>query len=104
MNKLEFTDHMLDLGEYNIRVMKCPLDKSIGLHKHDFVEIAFLARGSCIHSYQGSNIMLIPGDVFTITPQEEHSYKIVDKTVIYNCLFYPDFLDNDRNRPSSILT
>jgi AraC-like DNA-binding protein len=98
MSDIEYTDHMLDLGEDNIRVMKCNLDKSVGLHRHDFVEIAFLARGSCIHSYQDSEIMLIPGDVFTIAPRKEHSYKITDKTVIYNCLFYPAFLDNDWNR------
>jgi len=98
MRNIDLSEHLLDLGEDKFRVMKCPLDKSVGFHKHDFVEIAFLARGSCVHSYQETEIVLIPGDVFTIRPFQEHSYKITEKTVIYNSLFYPDFLGSDWNR------
>lgn len=64
-------------------------------HKHDFIEIVFIANGSCIHKYHNSEITLIPGDVFIVTPHEEHWYAINSKTVIYNCLFYPEALGDD---------
>lgn len=78
-----------------IKVMCWSDNKPVDTHKHDFIEIAFIAYGSCMHTYHGSNIKLIPGDVFVITPHEEHSYKINDKTVIYNCIFYPEALGED---------
>src|SRR5690349_4181495 len=69
----------------------------INSHMHDFIEIVFIAQGSCHHCYHKTEIMLIPGDVFVVLPHEEHSYNINSKTVIYNCLFYPEVLGEDWN-------
>jgi AraC-like DNA-binding protein/quercetin dioxygenase-like cupin family protein len=81
-----------------IKVMCWSGDKPVETHSHEFIEIAFLVYGSCIHKYHGSDIRLIPGDIFIITPNEEHSYAINAKTVIYNCLFYPEALGEDWNK------
>jgi AraC-like DNA-binding protein/quercetin dioxygenase-like cupin family protein len=81
-----------------VKVMCWTDDRSVETHRHDFIEIAFMAYGSCVHTYHGSSVKIIPGDVFVITPNEDHSYKIDSKTVIYNCLFYPEFLGEDWNR------
>jgi len=81
-----------------IKVMCWSDNRHVETHKHEFIEIAFIAYGSCMHAYRGSNVKLIPGDVIVITPHEEHSYKINAKTVIYNCLFYPEALSEDWNR------
>jgi AraC family L-rhamnose operon regulatory protein RhaS len=51
-----------------------------------------------MHTYHGYEVCLIPGDVIVITPHEEHSYKIDAKTVIYNCLFYPEAMKEDWHR------
>lgn len=67
----------------------------VDAHMHDFIEIVFIAHGSCLHNYHSAEIMLIPGDVFIVLPHEEHSYIIDSKTVIYNCLFYPEVLGED---------
>lgn len=64
-------------------------------HMHDFIEIVFIAQGSCLHRYHSNEIMLIPGDVFVVIPHEIHSYLINSPTVIYNCLFYPEALGTD---------
>jgi AraC family L-rhamnose operon regulatory protein RhaS len=85
-----------------IRVMRWSDDKPVETHKHEFIEIAFIAYGSCVHTYHSTEVMLIPGDVFVITPHEEHAYGINAKTVIYNCLFYPEALGEDWNKLQSI--
>jgi AraC-like DNA-binding protein len=69
----------------------------VNSHRHDFVEIVFVAQGSCIHCYHESEMMLIHGDTFIVLPHEEHEYKINSKTLIYNCLFYPEVLGEDWN-------
>lgn len=85
-----------------IKVMCWSDDVSVETHKHEFIEIAFIAYGFCMHTYHGTDVKLIPGDVFVITPREEHSYKISAKTVIYNCLFYPESLGEDWNKLRNI--
>nr|WP_239541446.1 AraC family transcriptional regulator [Pullulanibacillus pueri] len=77
-------------------------ESSVSDHKHDFVEIAFILKGSCIHTYQDSNVRLIPGDVFTITPHQNHAYTIDSPMVIYNCMFYPQALGEDWLRLQTI--
>jgi AraC-like DNA-binding protein len=85
-----------------IKVMSWSGDKPVETHKHEFIEIAFIAYGSCMHTYHGYDVKLIPGDVFVITPHEEHSYKVSAKTVIYNCLFYPEALGEDWDKLRNI--
>ena len=64
-------------------------------HRHDFIEIVFILQGSCLHRYQNTEAVLIPGDAFIVVPHEEHAYDIKSKIVIYNCLFYPEALGED---------
>ena len=81
-----------------IKVMCWVGDEPVQTHKHDFIEIAFFSSGTCIHTYQGLDVRLIPGDILVIAPHEEHSYDITNRTVLYNCLFYPDALGEDWDR------
>jgi len=67
----------------------------VSSHMHDFIEVVFISQGSCLHRYHNNEIMLIPGDVFVVIPNEIHSYLINSATVIYNCLFYPEALGTD---------
>ena len=96
------------MGEENtnepehIKVMCWIGDKPVETHSHEFIEIAFLVYGSCTHIYHGMRTRLIPGDIFIITPNEEHSYAISSKTVIYNCLFYPEALGEEWNKLKAI--
>lgn len=78
-----------------IKVLKWIGDNEVPVHKHDFIEIFFLAQGTCNHFYHNEKIKLIPGDVFIITPHEDHSFEISARTIIYNCLFYPEALGED---------
>lgn len=85
----------MHLPDNQIHAMRWCGDKNVTRHSHDFVEIVFLARGSCQHSWQGTEVRLIPGDCFIIAPFEEHAFIIEDETAIYNCLFYPTALGDD---------
>ena len=32
-------------------------------HSHEFLEVAMLAKGSCLHSWQGVDVRLVPGEI-----------------------------------------
>jgi AraC-like DNA-binding protein len=70
-------------------------DKPVKTHMHDFMELVFVAQGTCLHQYRSNEMMLIPGDVLVIFPHESHSYSINSQTVIYNCLYYPQAIGSD---------
>ncbi len=67
----------------------------IELHKHDFQEFVMITRGSCIHIYKNSEVVLMPGDVFLIPPHQFHGYDNNGDITIYNCQFYPDEIGGD---------
>ncbi len=81
--------------ETDIHAMRWEGDVPVAPHRHDFIEIAFLVRGSCLHAWQGTEVRLVPGDVFVIAPGEMHAYRIEGMTAICNCLFYPVGLGED---------
>lgn len=83
-----------DKEEY-IKVSVYNNHSPVSSHMHDFIEIVFFAHGSGLHKYHKTEARLIPGDVFIVLPHEEHSYRIDSKTIIYNCLFYPEVLGDD---------
>ena len=82
--------HPLQEDLISVSVHTC--ESSIPFHKHDYMEMVIISKGSCIHKYMDIERLLLPGDVFAIAPHEEHSYIINSETVIYNCLFYPEAL------------
>lgn len=71
-------------------------------HKHDYIEIVFIMKGSCLHKYHSTEITLIPGDVFIVVPHEEHSYSINSDVRIFNVQFYPEAIGDDWKRLKKI--
>lgn len=78
-----------------IHAMRWEGNLPVNPHCHDYLEIALLEKGSCLHAWQGVEVRLVPGDLFVITPGETHAYRIEGETTIYNCLFYPSGLGGD---------
>ncbi|MGI6011812.1 MAG: AraC family transcriptional regulator [Ruminococcus sp.] len=68
---------------------------SVKPHRHRFQEFALITKGYCIHVYKGISVPLIPGDVFLIEPDEEHSYEIQAPIELINCQFYPEKLEGE---------
>ena len=78
-----------------ISVQKFNNLSSIQMHKHDFQEFVLITRGSCVHVYKNSNVILMPGDVFLIPPHQLHGYENMGDITIYNCQFYPEEIGGD---------
>ena len=70
---------------------------SVKPHRHAYYEFALIKKGSCIHNCKGTNIPLVPGDVFLIPPHCEHSYEIQAEVEIYNCNFIAEGLSEEFN-------
>lgn len=68
------------------------------LHAHDFIEIAYVAKGIGTHSI-GDNIYNVSkGDLFIINYNIPHEFRSLEdpskpRLWVYNCIFQPGFLD-----------
>lgn len=70
---------------------------SVQPHRHKFQEFALITKGYCIHSYRGTEVPLLPGDVFLIETDEEHSYQLHAPIELVNCQFFPDKMSEEFN-------
>ncbi|OMF26514.1 hypothetical protein BK133_20380 [Paenibacillus sp. FSL H8-0548] len=68
--------------------------ETIEPHLHDFVEMAYIAEGRGVHSYNGNEYPIAEGDVFIIEPDQIHSYRCPPNSqlLVYNILFQPSLL------------
>ncbi len=69
--------------------------RSIGLHRHSYCEILIVDRGSCQHLYNGTDTLLIPGDVVVISPHKAHGFSVNGQFSAYNLQFVLQALDAD---------
>ena len=63
------------------------------IHKHDFFEIAYIAKGRGLHILGDKQIEVVEGDYFIINTGVSHGYKELEELTIYNCIFLANFLD-----------
>lgn len=67
------------------------------IHKHDFIEIAYVIEGSGIHIVGNSKYDISKGDLFIINYDIAHGFFPKQKSalppVVYNIVFMPEFLD-----------
>lgn len=64
------------------------------MHKHDFLELAYIVDGTAIHTCDGICTEVFPGDYFIIDYNSYHMYESENPITIINCLFLPEFIDN----------
>ncbi|MDR2049590.1 MAG: AraC family ligand binding domain-containing protein, partial [Treponema sp.] len=63
------------------------------VHMHNFYELFFIEKGSCIHRYSGEEVLLIPGDSFLVPAYHAHGFTVHKNASIFNCQFYPEKID-----------
>lgn len=67
------------------------------LHKHDFIEIAYVIQGKGIHMVGSEKFDVSVGDLFLINYDVPHGFfsnpSASQKIVVYNCIFKPEFID-----------
>lgn len=64
-------------------------------HSHDFLEFAYVIKGSAIQSFNDSPVRVCKGDFFMINYGESHKYSPdgTNEFSVINLLFRPEFLD-----------
>lgn len=94
-NELVYINKSSELEEY-MNVM----------HKHDFIEIAYVLDGKGIHAVGNNQYEISRGDLFIINYDVPHGFFALDGDpdipVVYNCVFMPEFLDNSLFRSMNI--
>lgn len=61
-------------------------------HDHEFVELAIIVGGTCVHQSAIGEQQVSAGDVFLFRPGAWHEYKHVKNLLLYNCCFDPALL------------
>lgn len=73
-----------------------PCTEETDYHKHDFFEIAYVAKGSYTHKINGENYCAQRGDIIFLKIGDCHSYKAAEADCdITNVLFYPSVYVNN---------
>lgn len=64
-------------------------------HTHDFIEITFVAAGSGVHYMNQHALPVRRGDLYIINYGVSHEFRPAPggQLIVYNCIFYPEFLD-----------
>lgn len=78
----------------NIKIMVCD-SMSSQPHTHDFLELAYVTKGSAVHFVGSKKMIISKGDYFIIDYYGVHSYYSMDNKPfqIINCLFRPELID-----------
>ena len=64
------------------------------LHNHDYVEIVYVARGSCVNLFENSSFPMKAGDICILAPHAMHALSCVnDDSCILNMLVNRRFFD-----------
>lgn len=66
------------------------------MHEHDFIEIAYVAKGHGTHILGGTEIPVRKGDLCIINTRTPHLFvrpAPPAEILVYNCIFRPGFLD-----------
>ena len=67
-------------------------------HSHDFVEIAYVAKGTGIHYVNGKVYDVSEGDIFLINYDTKHAFAAQNgELLLYNCIFTPSYFDHALN-------
>lgn len=80
--------------EENIAIIPSELEATT--HSHDFVEIVIFHKGYGEHTINENKFKIIPGDIYLINGNIEHSYNNNNNKqpiCVTNIIFYPKLLD-----------
>lgn len=81
------------LNENKFYIFICPGTERHS-HTHNYLELAYVLKGSAIHSRNQTDMLICEGDYFIVDYDSHHSYKATtDSFELINCLFMPEFID-----------
>ena len=76
----------------NIRIMKLTTQQSECLHRHDFIELAYIFSGGGVQIINGRQYAVGHGSLILLNIGDYHAYRAEGRMGIINCLLGPGFL------------
>lgn len=66
------------------------------LHRHDFLEMAYVKNGQGLHTFNGTETIVKKGDYFIVDYGAIHQYKVINGKSFYivNIMFNPKLIDS----------
>lgn len=101
------SEKIFGIRDFPLWVGYYPQPESIPPHSHDFIEMVFIAQGYAVHNFfnpdnECRTYGLIQGDVFTVMPDEKHSYEEGRNLVIYNVGLKRDLIKAELDELSAL--
>jgi len=84
-NQLNWTDYHQSVRRITAKFN--PKHGNYRIHDHEFVELAFVVSGTCLHHSVLGDSRPSSGDVFLFRPGAWHGYAEVKDLALYNCCF-----------------
>lgn len=94
------------LEKDEIIVEKVVVNKSVELHKHNFIEIAYVDSGEGMHEIADGFVShIVRGDLLLFNSGVAHGYRVGQggSLTIYNCIFDPSVLDASVSRSDDFI-
>jgi AraC-like DNA-binding protein len=89
--------------ELPLSISRVTVDWPIAEHAHEFQELCYVEKGRAEHEVahgdqRAQRYELLPGDSFIIAPGERHTYVSARKLVVWNIIFLPELIGDQRQR------
>ncbi len=81
--------------EEKINIIRCARDRSCKLHVHEFVELIFIAEGTCTQYIDGVKYQASPGDLFFVNYGQTHMFEAEEDFGYYNLLYVPEYFSEE---------
>lgn len=79
----------------NISIIYRPHDGKCDVHIHEFVELIFIAEGTCTQYIDGIKYNAEPGDLLFVNYGQTHSFEAGEGLQYYNLLYVPEYFSKE---------
>ena len=105
--KIYSAENMFPVRDFPLHVTMAEQRAFMPPHRHDYIELALVARGHTIHhiwNEAGEELSygLIQGDLFAVMPGEVHAYSENNRLELYNIAFQPKVIERDWDELSTL--
>lgn len=67
------------------------------VHGQNYYELVYIYKGSGIHEINNNSLAYNAGDLFVISPEDEHNFKIEKRTRVIAIKFTDDYFSNSNH-------
>lgn len=80
--------------QHNVIREQCKIRHSLTykLHFHHHVEVVYMLKGKCTAIVEGVEHLLLPGDILTVFPNQQHEYIDAEGELFFITIFKPEML------------